>query len=177
MLRSIAYLILATLLAWTLPVWANANKNKSTTYGQGVQGTTEQNLSSVVDQPEKFLEQSITVTGEIKKVCPMRGCWLDLQDKDSGKKIHVKVKDGDIVFPKDSVGKKATVKGKLVAIKMTKEKAIKFYRHRAKELGENFNPQSITGPMTTYQINGTGAEIFENDSETKSDSDDSSESQ
>ena len=130
-----------------------------------IHAVTEQSLSSVVDQPKKFLGQSVRVSGEVKKVCPMRGCWLDLHDKKLGREIHVKVKDGDIVFPQDSVGKKAIVEGKIVAVKMTQKKAIKFYRHRAKELGIDFDPQSIIGPVTIYQINGTGVEIFENHSE------------
>ena len=43
--------------------------------------------------------------GKVTEVCQMMGCWMSLADVASGKLIMIKVNDGDIVFPKDSIGK------------------------------------------------------------------------
>jgi hypothetical protein len=73
--------------------------------------------------------------------------------------VKIKVKDGEIVFPKDSVGKIAVAEGKLAKIEMTKEQAIAQAKHEAEENKKQFDPSSITGPVTMYQLQGTGAVI------------------
>jgi hypothetical protein len=42
---------------------------------------------------------------------------------------------------------------------MTKEQAIAQLKHEAEENGKKFDPASVTGPVTAYQIAGTGAVI------------------
>ena len=118
-----------------------------------------QTVDQIIDAPSEQENKHIQVKGKIKKVCPMAGCWIDLESPKTGKTIHVKVKDGDIVFPKTSVGKTAVIEGVLFQKKMSKEKAIKFYRHRAKELGIPFDPSKITGPTSTWEIKGTSAKV------------------
>lgn len=99
------------------------------------------------------------VEGEILDVCPMMGCWIELKSDDENGKIRVKVKDGVIVFPKESKGKVATVQGKVYKIELTMGRAIEYFSHEAEETGNEFDPASITGPVTLYQIKGIGAEI------------------
>ena len=45
------------------------------------------------------------------------GCWIDIAGEKKGEKIRVKVKDGEIVFPKDSKGKKVSVEGVVEEVK------------------------------------------------------------
>jgi len=87
------------------------------------------------------------------------GCWMELKSDDGDRMIKVKVKDGEIVFPVEAKGSTALVEGKVYKIELTKEKAIEHFEHVAEEKGEKFDPSSITGPMTIYQIKGLGAEI------------------
>lgn len=104
--------------------------------------------------------KTIQVKGRVSEVCEMMGCWMQLAD-DTGKVIKIKVKDGEIVFPKDSLGKMAIAEGTLNKIVLTREQAIASAKHEAEERGRKFNPESVKGPVTLYQIAGSGAVILE----------------
>ena len=68
-------------------------------------------------------------------------------------------KDGDIIFPMEAIGQNALVEGKVYKIELTQEEAVGYYEHIAEETGKDFDPSSVTGPLTLYQIKGLGAEI------------------
>ncbi len=87
------------------------------------------------------------------------GCWMNLVDPASNARVRIEVKDGEIVFPKDAVGKMAVAEGRFVKIELTREQAIERARHEAEENKKPFDPPSITGPVTIYQIQGSGAVI------------------
>jgi hypothetical protein len=42
---------------------------------------------------------------------------------------------------------------------LTQDEAVDYFEHIAEESGEDFDPSTITGPMTIYQIKGLGATI------------------
>lgn len=73
--------------------------------------------------------------------------------------IRVKVQDGVIVFPMTAKGKKAVAEGVFQKFELTKEQAIEQAKHEAEEAGRKFDPASITGPVTLYQIKSTGAVV------------------
>lgn len=116
-------------------------------------------ISNILADPEAYLDLTVLVEGEILDVCPMMGCWMELKSDDGEGMIKVKVKDGEIVFPVEAKGSTALVEGKVYKIELTQEKAIEHFQHVADEKGEEFDPTTITGPMTIYQIKGLGAEI------------------
>jgi Domain of unknown function (DUF4920) len=116
-------------------------------------------ISAILADPEAYLNQIVLVEGEILDVCPMMGCWMELKSDDGEGMIKVKVKDGEIVFPVEAKGSTALVEGKVYKIELTQEKAIEHFEHVADEKGEEFDPTTITGPMTIYQIKGLGAVI------------------
>jgi len=122
--------------------------------------TEKTNISDILDDPEAYLDKIVLVEGEVLDVCPMMGCWMELKSDDGEGMIKVKVKDGDIVFPVEAKGSTALVEGKVYKIELTQEKAIEHFEHVAEEKGEEFDPSTITGPMTIYQIKGLGAEIY-----------------
>jgi hypothetical protein len=78
---------------------------------------------------------------------------------DAGQKLRVKVEDGDIVFPQDGAGRVAVAEGVLTKRQLTKEQAIANAKEEAEEKGVKFDPASVKGPLTVYQIQGTGAVI------------------
>ncbi|HSW56242.1 MAG TPA: DUF4920 domain-containing protein [Ignavibacteriaceae bacterium] len=116
-------------------------------------------ISDILADPESYLDQTVLVEGEILEVCPMMGCWMELKSDDGEGMIKVKVKDGEIVFPMEAKGKSAIVEGTVYKLELTQEKAIQHFEHMAEEKGEEFDPATITGPMTIYQIKGLGAVI------------------
>ena len=122
-------------------------------------------ISDILADPESYLDQVVLVEGEVLEVCPKMGCWMELksdsqnEDAESVDKIKVKVKDGDIIFPMEAIGQNALVEGKVYKIELTQEEAVGYYEHIAEETGKDFDPSSVTGPATLYQIKGLGAEI------------------
>jgi hypothetical protein len=66
-----------------------------------------------------------------------------------------------VVFPKESVGKMAVAEGSFHEIKLTRAQAVERAKHEAEEKGAKFDPGSVSGPVTIYQIQGTGAVIVD----------------
>jgi hypothetical protein len=118
-------------------------------------------IADVLANPDAYTGKTVQVKGKVTEVCQMMGCWMMIADPDTNKALRIKVKDGEIVFPKDSVGKTAIAEGKLVKITMTKEQAVEQARHEAEEQGRTFDPKSVKGPQVTYQVQGTGAILLD----------------
>lgn len=114
-------------------------------------------LARLMENPEQWLGKMVKVEGEVKEVCPMKGCWLDLSVADQ--KVRIKVKDGDIVFDKKLIGKNVIAEGTVYKFELTKEEAVNYYKHLAEEKGESFDPGTITKGATIYQIGGLGVQV------------------
>ncbi len=120
---------------------------------------TQTPIADVNAKPADFVGKTIQVKGKITEVCQAMGCWMMLVDPGTKATLKIKVKDGEIVFPKDAAGKMAVAEGKLVKVEMTKEQAIAQAKPEAEENKTPFDPASVKGPVTIYQIAGTGAVI------------------
>jgi hypothetical protein len=116
-------------------------------------------IADLSSKPADYVGKAVQVKGKVTEVCEKMGCWMMLVDAKTQAKVRIKVKDGEIVFPKDSIGKIAVAEGKFVKIEMTQEQAIAQAKHEAEENHKKFDPASITGPKTIYQIAGSGAVI------------------
>jgi hypothetical protein len=128
--------------------------------GEGITLTEKTSIAVILSDPESFLDQVVLVEGEVVDVCPKMGCWMELKSDSEEKIIKVKVKDGDIVFPMEAIGKTAVVEGKVYKIELTEEDAVGYMEHLAEEKGQEFDPSTVKGPMIIYQIKGIGAEIY-----------------
>jgi len=117
-------------------------------------------LATLLAHADDYVGKTVQVRGKITEVCQMMGCWMELTD--AGKRVRIKVEDGDIVFPKDSAGKVALAEGKLTKKELTREQAVAQAKEEAEENGRKFDPAKVKGPMTLYQIDGTGAVIESN---------------
>ena len=116
-------------------------------------------IAELASQPQKYVDKTVQVRGKVAEVCEKMGCWMNLVDPQTNARVRIKVKDGEIVFPKEAVGRTAVAEGKFVRIELTREQAIERARHEAEENNKPFDPSTITGPVTIYQIQGTGAVI------------------
>lgn len=128
-------------------------------FGREITLTEKTKISEIINNPEEFVGKTVLVEGEVLDVCATAGCWMELKSDDETGKIKIKVRDGDIVFPMSAKGKNAIVEGTVYKIELTKEEAIEYYEHLAEEAGKEFDPSTVTGPVTIYQIKGLGAEI------------------
>ncbi len=120
---------------------------------------TQTAIADLNSKPADFVGKTVQVQGKVSEVCEKMGCWMMLVDPASKASVRIKVKDGEIVFPKDAIGKMAVAEGKFAKIELTKEQAIAQAKHEAEENHKKFDPESVKGSVTIYQLQGTGAVI------------------
>ena len=118
-------------------------------------------IAKINAKPADYAGKIVQVKGKVTEVCAMMGCWMNLVDA-KGQSAHIEVEDGEIVFPKTAVGKQAIAEGKLIEKKLTKEQAISHAKHEAEERGVKFNPASVKGGVTLYEIEASGAVVLGN---------------
>ncbi len=159
--------VFLTIIIFSSTILAQGEESK---FGSELTLTEKTKISDILADPESFLDKVVLVEGEVLEVCPKMGCWIELKSDESvdessvnNKKIKVKVKDGEIIFPMETVGQTALVEGKVYKIELSQEEAVGYYEHLAEETGQEFDPSSVTGPVTLYQIKGIGAEIHQNE--------------
>ncbi|MBI4890452.1 MAG: DUF4920 domain-containing protein [Acidobacteria bacterium] len=137
----------------SLFAWAGSPLGKPLTLKQ------QTSINDLKAKPADYVGKTVQVKGTVSEVCEKMGCWMIILDSKTKAAVRIKVKDGEIVFPKDSIGKTAVAEGKFAKIEMTKDQAIAQAKHEAEENKKPFDASKITGPTTTYQIQGTGAVI------------------
>ena len=142
----------------------NQNYNQSISlYGDDFNYDSIQSIPSLINNANQFLDKQIVTEGKIVDVCPMKGCWIEIKDSDSGQIIRVKVQDDVIIFPEDSKEKKVIVNGVFTKIKFTEDQAIKWKIHLAEEKGLNLEDSDVTldsSDLIEYRIKGLGAKII-----------------
>ena len=150
-MRTLIFLTLAGALAFAAEV----------KLGEPLTLKSQTAIAALTAKPAGFVDKQVQVKGKVTEVCEKMGCWMQLVDPATNAAVRIKVKDGVIVFPKEAVGKMAVAEGKFVKIELTKEQAIERAKHEAEEQNRPFDPASVKGPVTIYQIAGTGAVILE----------------
>jgi hypothetical protein len=116
-------------------------------------------IQKLTSAPEQYLNKTVQVKGKVADVCQMMGCWMELVEAGTAARVRIKVEDGVIVFPKDSVGKTAVAEGVFTRLQMTREQAIEQAKHEAEMNKRTLEPSGIKGAVTIYQIQGTGAVV------------------
>ena len=152
-------LVLVLMVGLVIPSLLLADQGKK--YGEGVTLKKTTEVSELIDNPEKYVGKKVQISGTVVSVCEHRGCWIDIAGKRPYEKMRIKVDDGVIVFPMTAKGKVAVADGVFEEIKLSKEQAIELKKHQAQEHGEEFDPSTVKGPLTTYRIKGSGAVIKE----------------
>jgi len=130
------------------------------TYGSGVALTETTSAAKILADPDAYVGKRVRIEGQVVDVCPMKGCWMELEEKGGGARLRVKVDDGVIVFPVDSRGKLAVAEGTVEAIPMERDRYVAWLQHLAEEKGQKFDPATVgKGPFRIVQIRGVGARI------------------
>ena len=118
-------------------------------------------IAKVLASPDQYVGKTVQVKGKITEVCLAMGCWMSLTDED-GHLLRIQVEhEGDIKFPKESIGKNAIAEGVLEREEMTQQEAIAAAKHEAEENHRAFDASSIRSAKVSYQIAGTGALILD----------------
>lgn len=134
---------------------------EGTQYGEALTLQDTTLISDILAQPDEWVDVRVLVQGTVVEVCEMRGCWVELGSDEEFQSIRVKVEDGVIVFPMSARGLHAVVEGVVERLELTEEEVLERARHHAEEQGEEFDPSTVTGPETIFQLRGIGAVIYE----------------
>ena len=137
--------------------------NPDGNYGNEITLEVKHPIGKLLGSPPTYLGEEVLVSGEITEVCPMRGCWIDVKDSDTGSKIRIKVTDGKIVFPLSAKDKHVDIQGKFTKLEFTEVQARNWKIHLAEEQGITLGPEDINitpEDLVEYRINGTGATIY-----------------
>ena len=145
-----------TLLLLSLSVAALCAAEK---FGKGLTLKDATPVATLLGTPDDYVGKVVQVKGKVTEVCQMMGCWLQIQDGE--KAIRFKVKDGEIMFPKNSAGKNTIAEGVLKKIDLNQQQAVAYAKHEAEERGQKFDASKIKSGMTMYQIQGTGAVLLD----------------
>ncbi|MEL0270311.1 MAG: DUF4920 domain-containing protein [bacterium] len=138
--------------------------NPSGLYGNMSKTDNLYGVDELIQNKDDYINSIVKVTGLIEEVCPMRGCWLQVSSEDDkSKKIRFKVKDGDIVFPLSSKGRKVVAEGQFSVLSLNTNQAKNWKKHLAAEKGIELDTASIVltdNDYFEYRLNTIGAEIF-----------------
>lgn len=145
-----------TLLLLSLSVAALCAAEK---FGKGLTLKETTPVATLLGTPDDYVGKVVQVKGKVTEVCQMMGCWMQIQDGE--KAIRFKVKDGEIMFPKNSAGKHTVAEGVLKKIELNQQQAVAYAKHEADERGQKFDASKIKSGMTMYQIQGTGAVLLD----------------
>ena len=137
-------------------------KETGKTFGAGVKLTETTPIDSILKDPKAWNGKTVRVEGMITDVCPKRGCWMELAGEQPGAKLRFKVTDGEMTFPLDAKGQRATAEGVIAVSELSIEDSKQYAEYQAKEYNLPYDPASITKPMVIARIDGTGAVIHKN---------------
>ena len=138
-------------------------KNPAGFYGNMSKKDKVFSVDELIKNRETYINSIVQLEGVIDEVCPMRGCWLQVRGKNDNKKIRFKVRDGDIVFPLSSKGRRVVAEGQFTVLALNKKQAKNWKKHLAAEKGINIDTASIVlenSDYFEYRLNTSGAEIF-----------------
>ena len=138
-------------------------KNPVGTYGKVLSDTYIYSIEELLSAPKNYIGDSILVNGVISEVCPMRGCWIQVQDSNSQQTIRVKVTDGDIVFPLSSKGRNVTAEGQFSKLVLSEKQAKSWKAHLAAEKGMEIDTAKVvlkSDDYFEYRLYSKAAKIF-----------------
>jgi hypothetical protein len=116
-------------------------------------------IEAIVTDPDAWVGKKVQVAGEVTGVCAKQGCWMDLTSP-TDTTLRVKVDDGVIVFPPESVGRQAVAEGRVEILDLERDRYEAWLRHVAEEEERNFDPAEVgEAPYRIVRLRGLGSEI------------------
>ena len=130
-----------------------------TGFGEPLSDAVAVRIAELTANPDSYVGRHVKVVGLVDDVCPMKGCWVDILERQSSETIRLKVQDDVIVFPAEAKGREIVAEGTLRRIDLSPRQAVAWLRHAAVERGEAFVEPADPAPLTVYQIEGRGAVV------------------
>jgi hypothetical protein len=115
-------------------------------------------VQTLLADPANYDGKYVRVAGTVDKVCPKKGCWLQLHDTKTNESLFVKFPDpaeGRLI-PLDAVGKPVVVEG-TVKVKEISEALARHYKQDAG--APQAEIEKILGPQKQISITNGSAQI------------------
>ena len=151
----VAIRIASALLALGVSMAASADA----VFGEPLSDAAPVRIAELTADPEAYVGRNVKVVGLVDDICPMKGCWVDILDRQSRETIRLKVQDDVIVFPAEARGREIVAEGMLRRLQLSPTQAVAWLRHAAVERGETFTEPAEPEALTIYQIEGSGAVV------------------
>ena len=132
-------------------------------YGDTITLNNYKTIGHLIQNSDNYLNTEVLISGKILEVCPMRGCWIMVEDKSSDLSIRVKVTDGEIVFPLSAKDLTVDIQGVFSKLEFSREQAVNWKIHLAEEKGIELASEDveiIPSDLYEYRIIGKAAKIF-----------------
>ncbi len=128
------------------------------TYGAGVTLTRAVPITTLLQKPKDHAGRAVRVDGVVSQVCQAMGCWIEIADPALGRGIRFKARDGVIVFPTDSVGRKVSAQGTFEEILASPVR--ESHGEHAKSAESSGKPVASTPTEKIYWVRATGAVLY-----------------
>ena len=128
----------------------------SKVFGSAIAPGSEVLLANVLANPRQFEGKTVTVQGDVRRVCKKMGCWMELATEKSETAPGCRVFFGAHQFfvPKDSDGSHARVQGEV----QVKQVQADFVEHLEQE-GASFKAKNADGTADEVRLVASGVEL------------------
>jgi hypothetical protein len=128
------------------------------TYGNGITLKQATPIASLLSTPQAHAGRAVRVDGIVSQVCQSMGCWIEIADPALGRGVRFKARDGVIVFPKESVGKKVSAQGTFEEIATSPVREA--HAQHAKSAENSGKPVPSSPTEKIYWVRVTGAVLY-----------------
>ena len=121
----------------------------------------EVRISDLAANPDKYVNEKLSIVGLIDDVCPAAGCWASIKAPDAKNVVRFKVPDGKLVFTAEMLGDVVAAHGLFRKHTLENTAARRWLAHLAHERGEDLGEAELNyeGTLDVYQLEGTEAEL------------------
>ena len=102
--------VLAAALAIGLPLAAGA-QDDLVKRGEAIGDSPVVDLAEALRSISSYADRTVTLEGQVNRVCQMKGCWMELVPAGADRGIRVTFKDYAFFVPTDSSGARARLEG------------------------------------------------------------------
>lgn len=133
-----------------------AQAGRTQQYGSAISPGKQAELAALLRSPREYQGKTVTVEGQVRRVCKKMGCWMELAtaSDDAAPGCRVFFGAHQFFIPKDSDGARARVQGEV----QLKQVQADFVQHLEEE-GASFKQKNPDGTADEVRLVASGVEL------------------
>ncbi|MEL6342131.1 MAG: DUF4920 domain-containing protein [Myxococcota bacterium] len=133
---------------------AEASTDEWTAYGQPLSEGEMISAATLLQSPDRYVDQTVRVAGKVTDVCQKAGCWMVITDDTTT--MRVLMKDHAFMVDKGGKGADCQVEGRVIAKQVDPD----FVKHMEEESTDTTNmPEKQAQDNVVYQLIATGVRM------------------